>query len=32
MERGNFDFTGLKYAILDEADQMLTLGFRENVE
>ena len=32
MERGHFDFTGLKFAILDEADQMLTLGFRENVE
>lgn len=32
MDRGNFDFTDLKYAILDEADQMLNLGFRENVE
>lgn len=32
MDRGNFDFTQLKYAILDEADQMLNLGFRENVE
>ena len=32
MKRGNFDFTGLKYAILDEADQMLNLGFKENVE
>ena len=32
MKRGNFDFTGLRYAILDEADQMLNLGFKENVE
>lgn len=32
MKRGNFDFTSLKYAILDEADQMLNLGFKENVE
>ena len=32
MKRGNFDFSGLKYAVLDEADQMLNLGFKENVE
>ena len=32
MKRGNFDFTGLKFAVLDEADQMLNLGFKENVE
>jgi len=32
MKRGNFDFTGLRFAILDEADQMLNLGFKENVE
>ena len=32
MNRGNFDFTGLKFAVLDEADQMLNLGFKENVE
>jgi len=32
MKRGNFDFTQLKFAILDEADQMLNLGFKENVE
>lgn len=31
MKRGNFDFTGLKYAVLDEADQMLNLGFKEDV-
>jgi ATP-dependent RNA helicase DDX21 len=32
MERGNFNFTGLKTLILDEADQMLKLGFKEDVE
>lgn len=32
MKRGNFDFTSLRYAVLDEADQMLNLGFKENVE
>jgi superfamily II DNA/RNA helicase len=32
MHRGNFDFTDLKFAALDEADQMLNLGFKENVE
>lgn len=32
MERRNFDFTGLKFAILDEADIMLNLGFKEDVE
>jgi len=32
MKRGNFDFSGLKFAVLDEADQMLNLGFKENVE
>ena len=32
MHRGNFDFSTLKFAILDEADQMLNLGFKENVE
>jgi len=31
IERKNFDFTCLKYAVLDEADQMLNLGFKENV-
>ena len=31
IERKNFDFTDLKYAILDEADQMLNLGFKDNV-
>lgn len=32
MERGNFNFSGLKTLILDEADQMLKLGFKEDVE
>jgi superfamily II DNA/RNA helicase len=32
MERRNFDFSLLKYAILDEADIMLNLGFKEDVE
>ena len=31
IERKNFDFTDLKYAILYEADQMLNLGFKDNV-
>ena len=32
MERKNFDFSSLKTIILDEADQMLKLGFKEDVE
>lgn len=32
MERKNFDFSGLKFAVLDEADIMLNLGFKEDVE
>lgn len=32
INKGNFDFSLLKFAILDEADQMLNLGFKENVE
>lgn len=32
MERKNFNFTDLKTIILDEADQMLKLGFKEDVE
>lgn len=32
MERRNFDFTQLKFAVLDEADIMLNLGFKEDVE
>lgn len=32
MERRNFNFTELKTIILDEADQMLKLGFKEDIE
>ena len=32
MKRGNFDFTGLKFAVLDEADQMLKQGFKEEID
>ena len=32
IERGNIDFTHLKSVILDEADVMLKLGFKEDVE
>jgi superfamily II DNA/RNA helicase len=32
MDRKNFDFTHLKFAVLDEADIMLNLGFKEDVE
>jgi ATP-dependent RNA helicase DDX21 len=32
MERRNFNFADLKTIILDEADQMLKLGFKEDVE
>lgn len=32
IERGNIDFGYLKTVILDEADQMLNLGFQEDIE
>ena len=32
MERKNFNFSELKTIVLDEADQMLKLGFKEDVE
>lgn len=32
IERGNIDFSGIKTVILDEADVMLKLGFKEDVE
>ncbi len=31
-ERGNLDFSDLRAVILDEADEMLDLGFREDLE
>lgn len=32
IERGSLDLTGLRAAVLDEADEMLDLGFREDLE
>jgi ATP-dependent RNA helicase DDX21 len=32
IERGNIDFSSLKSVVLDEADVMLKLGFKEDVE
>jgi len=32
IERGNIDFSGLKSLILDEADVMLKLGFKVDIE
>ncbi len=32
INRGNIDFSSLKSVVLDEADQMLKLGFKEDVE
>ena len=32
MERGNIDFRDLKTIVLDEADQMLKLGFKEDID
>lgn len=32
IERGNIDFSELKFVILDEADVMLKLGFKEDVD
>ena len=32
IERGSFDTSGLKVVVLDEADQMLDLGFRDDLE
>lgn len=31
-ERGELDFSQLKYAVLDEADEMLDMGFIEDIE
>ncbi len=32
LERGNLDLTALRVVVLDEADEMLDLGFREDLE
>jgi ATP-dependent RNA helicase DeaD len=32
MERGNADFSALKAVVLDEADEMLDLGFKDDLE
>ncbi len=32
IDRGNIDFSNIKAVILDEADQMLNMGFQEDVE
>jgi ATP-dependent RNA helicase DeaD len=32
IERGGLDLSGLRVAVLDEADEMLDLGFREDLE
>jgi ATP-dependent RNA helicase DeaD len=32
IERGNIDFSNIKTIILDEADMMLKLGFKEDIE
>jgi ATP-dependent RNA helicase DeaD len=32
LERGNLDLSSLKVVVLDEADEMLDLGFREDLE
>jgi len=32
IERGNIDFSQIRTIVLDEADQMLKLGFKEDIE
>jgi len=32
IQKGNIDFKGIKTVVLDEADQMLKLGFKEDVD
>lgn len=32
LERGALDLSGLRYVVLDEADEMLDMGFREDLE
>ena len=31
MERGKLDFSELKFAVLDEADEMLNMGFSDSI-
>jgi len=32
LEKGTLDLSGVRFAVLDEADEMLTMGFAEDVE
>jgi len=32
MNRGNLNFSQLKYVVMDEADEMLKMGFKEDVD
>lgn len=32
IERGNIDFSAVKTIVLDEADVMLKMGFKEDIE
>jgi len=32
MNRGNIDFSNIKYLVLDEADEMLKMGFQDDLE
>ncbi|GAB3939757.1 DEAD/DEAH box helicase [Corynebacterium tapiri] len=32
LEKGSLDITGLRFLVLDEADEMLNMGFQEDVE
>lgn len=32
MNRGNIDFSAIRYLVLDEADEMLKMGFQEDLE
>ena len=32
MQKGNLDFSDLKSIILDEADEMLNMGFKDDVD
>ena len=32
LEKGSLDISGLRFLVLDEADEMLNMGFQEDVE